>query len=150
MSIFKQAQNAFAAGREELANQVSRFKNKKFMEATVSICAYIAMASDGVDAEEKKKMMAFIKNSDELKVFDSLEIINFFNKRVEVFEFDHDVGKGEAMKFIVQLKDDASAAQLAVRVGVAVGKSDGDFDAAEKNAVKEICIALGLEPSMYQ
>ncbi|MGL5291973.1 MAG: tellurite resistance TerB family protein, partial [Vibrionaceae bacterium] len=131
-------------------NQVSRFKNKKFMEATVSICAYIAMASDGVDAEEKKKMMAFIKNSEELKVFDSLEIINFFNKRAEVFEFDQDVGKGEAMKFIAQLKDDASAAQLAVRVGVAVAKSDGDFDAAEKNAVKEICIALSLEPSMYQ
>ncbi|MGL6176324.1 MAG: Tellurium resistance protein TerB, partial [Vibrionaceae bacterium] len=68
MSIFKQAQNALAAGREELANQVSRFKNKKFMEATVSICAYIAMASDGADADEKKKMMAFIKNSEELKV----------------------------------------------------------------------------------
>ncbi|MGL4734797.1 MAG: tellurite resistance TerB family protein [Enterovibrio sp.] len=150
MSIFKQAQNALAAGREELANQVGRFKNKKFMEATVSICAYIAMASDGADADEKKKMMAFIKNSEELKVFDSLEIIEFFNKRAEVFEFDQDVGKGEAMKFIVQLKDDESAAQLAVRVGVAVGKSDGDFDAAERNAVKEICIALGLEPSLYQ
>lgn len=150
MSIFKQAQNALAAGREELANQVSRFKNKKFMEATVSVCAYIAMASDGADADEKKKMMAFIKNSEELKVFDSLEIIEFFNKRAEVFEFDQDVGKGEAMRFIVQLKDDESAAQLAVRVGVAVGKSDGDFDAAERNAVKEICIALGLEPSQYQ
>lgn len=150
MSFFDKAKQALQNGRTELVTQVSRFKNKKFLEGTVSICAYIAMASNGADSEEKQKMMAFIKQSEELKVFDSTEIIGFFNKRTAAFEFDVDVGKGEAMKYIVALKSDDGAAQLALRVGVAVAKSDGDFDSNEKAAVKEICHALGLDPSEYQ
>jgi len=150
MSFFDRAKKALVSGRAELATQVSRFKNKKFLEGTVSVCAYIAMASSGAGAEEKQKMMAFIKNSEELKVFDSSEIIEFFNKRTAAFEFDTDIGKGEAMKFIVALKGDDGAAQLALRVGIAVAKSDGDFDSSEKEAVKEICHALGFDPSEYQ
>ncbi|UNP89269.1 tellurite resistance TerB family protein [Aeromonas encheleia] len=150
MSFFDRAKQALMQGRTELTNQVTRFKNKKFMEGTVSVCAYIAMASNGADSSEKQKMMAFVKASDELKVFDSSEVIEFFNKRAASFEFDTDIGKGEAMKYIVALKSDEGAAQLALRVGVAVAKSDGDFNDAEKAAVREICHALGFDPSEYQ
>ena len=120
------------------------------MEGTVAVCAFIAAASNGVSSEEKQKMVGFIKNSDELKVFDTNEVIAFFQKIISGFEFDADIGKGEALKYIVALKSDGGAAQLALRVGVAVAKSDGDFDEYEKAAVKEISLALGLDPSDYQ
>lgn len=149
MSFFNKVRNAVNSSRTELANQVSRFKNKKFMEGTVAVCAYIAAASNGVSSEEKQKMIGFIKSSDELKVFDSNEVIDFFQKIISGFEFDADIGKGEALKYIVALKSDDGAAQLALRVGVAVAKSDGDFDEAEKTAVKEISVALGLNSSDF-
>lgn len=150
MSFFNKVRSAVNAGRTELANQVTRFKNRKFMEGTVAVCAFIAAASNGVSSEEKQKMIGFIKNSDELKVFDTDEVITFFQKIVSGFEFDADIGKGEALKYIVALKDDAGAVQLALRVGVAVAKSDGDFDQDEQAAVKEICLALGLNPLDFQ
>ncbi|WP_426576442.1 tellurite resistance TerB family protein [Xenorhabdus stockiae] len=149
MSFLNKIKSAFSAGREELTNQVGRFKNKKFMEGTVAVCAHVAMASNGVSSEEKQKMVGFIKSSPELKVFDTTEIIDFFNKLVSSYEFDADIGKGEAMKYIMALKQQPEAAQLALRVGIAVAKSDGDFDNDEKNAAREICTALGFVPADF-
>ncbi|MFM5185751.1 tellurite resistance TerB family protein [Aeromonas veronii] len=150
MSFFDKVRKTFSEGRAELVAQVGRFKNKKFMEGTVAVCAYIATSSKGADSGEKQKMMGFIKNSDELKVFDTSEVIAFFKKLEDGYQFDADIGKGEMMKYILALKGDEGAAQLSLRVGVAVAKSDGDFDDAEKQAVKEICMALGFDPSEYQ
>ncbi|KQN55018.1 Tellurium resistance protein TerB [Erwinia sp. E602] len=149
MSFLNKVKGAFNSGREELTKQVSRFKNKKFMQGTVAVCARIAVASDGVSADEKQKMIGFLRNSEELKVFDTTEVIEFFNKLVTSFDFDIEVGKGETMKYILALKDQPEAAQLAIRVGIAVGKSDGNFDADEQNAVREIAVALGFDPTIF-
>ncbi|WP_318370911.1 tellurite resistance TerB family protein [Enterobacter sp.] len=149
MSIFDKVKGALSTGREELTRQVGRFKNKKFMQGTVAVCARIAISSDGVSAEEKQKMMGFLRSSDELKVFDTKEVIDFFNKLVSSFDFDMEIGKGETMKYILALKDQPEAAQLALRVGIAVAKSDGNFDADEQKSAREIAVALGFEPAEF-
>ncbi|WP_039057618.1 tellurite resistance TerB family protein [Enterobacter sp. Bisph1] len=149
MSFFNKVKGALNSGREELTRQVGRFKNKKFMQGTVAVCVRIAVSSDGVSAEEKQKMMSFLRASEELKVFDTSEVIEFFNKLVASFEFDVEIGKGEAMKYILALKDQPEAAQLALRVGIAVAKSDGDFDADEQHAAREIALSLGFEPAEF-
>lgn len=150
MSFFDKVKSAISTGRTELTNQVGRFKNRKFMEGTVATCAHIAMASNGAGAEEKQKMILFIKQSPELNVFDTNEVIQFFNKLVTSYEFDTDIGKGEAMKYIMVLKSQPEAAQLALRVGIAVAKSDGVFDPMEEAAAREICAALGFSPTDFQ
>lgn len=149
MSIFDKVKGALSTGREELTRQFGRFKNKKFMQGTVAVCARIAVSSDGVSAEEKQKMMGFLRSSDELKVFDTKEVIDFFNKLVSSFDFDMEIGKGETMKYILALKDQPEAAQLALRVGIAVAKSDGNFDADEQKSAREIAVALGFEPAEF-
>ncbi|WP_026878874.1 tellurite resistance TerB family protein [Ignatzschineria larvae DSM 13226] len=149
MSFLNKIKEGFKSGRDELTRQVSRFKNQKFMQGTVAICAYVAMASDGVSPEEKHKMMGFLRTSPELSIFDTNEVIEFFNKIVASYDFDMDIGRGEAMKYIVNLKNQPEAAQLAVRVGIAVGKSDGDFDQYEQNAVTEIIAALSLDAESF-
>jgi tellurite resistance protein TerB len=47
------------------------------MQGTVAVCARIAVASDGVSAEEKQKMIGFLRASEELKVFETTEVIDF-------------------------------------------------------------------------
>ncbi|HHR1139441.1 TPA: tellurite resistance TerB family protein, partial [Klebsiella aerogenes] len=114
MGLFDKVKSTFTASREELVKQVGRYKNKKFMQGTVAVCARIAVSSDGVSAEEKQKMMGFLRSSEEMKVFDTNEVIDFFNKLVSSFDFDMEIGKGETMKYILALKDQPEAAQLAV------------------------------------
>ena len=149
MSFFNKVKGAFNASRDELTKQVGRFKNKKFMQGTVAVCARIAVASDGVSSEEKQKMIGFLHASDELKVFETTEVIEFFNKLIASFEFDVEIGKGETMKYILALKDQPEAAQLAIRVGIAVAKSDGDFDQDEQKVVREIVAALGFDAAEF-
>ncbi|CAM3791467.1 tellurite resistance TerB family protein [Rahnella bruchi] len=149
MSFLDKMKGALNAGRDELTKQVGRFKNKKFLQGTVAVCARIAVTSDGVSSEEKQKMIGFLQVSPELKVFETKEVIAFFNELVTSFSFDYEIGKGETMKYILALKDQPEAAQLAVRVGIAVAKSDGDFDESEKMAVREIALALGFTPAEF-
>ncbi|UDG80833.1 hypothetical protein GFV14_00313 [Candidatus Hartigia pinicola] len=149
MSFFNTLKDAINSSRSELTKQVSRFKNKKFMQGTVAICARIAIASDGVSSEEKQKMLSFLRSSDELKVFDTNEVMNFFNKLITNFDFDSEIGKGETMKYILAMKDQPEEAQLAIRVGIAVAKSDGDFNNDEKESVREIITLLGFKPSDF-
>ncbi|MCY4763974.1 tellurite resistance TerB family protein [Klebsiella aerogenes] len=149
MGLFDKVKSTFTASREELVKQVGRFKNKKFMQGTVAVCARIAVSSDGVSAEEKQKMIGFLRSSEEMKVFDTNEVIDFFNKLVSSFDFDMEIGKGETMKYILALKDQPEAAQLAVRVGIAVGKSDGNFDPDEQAAAREIIAALGFSAEEF-
>ncbi len=149
MSILKGIKDAFSSGRDELTKQVGRFKNQKFMQGTVAVCARIAVSSDGISSEEKQKMLGFIQASPELKVFDTKEVITFFNSVTAFFDFDLEVGKGETMKYILALKSKPEEAQLAIRVGIAVAKSDGNFDEDEKKAVREICAALGFDSAEF-
>lgn len=149
MGLFNKVKSTLSASRVELVKQVGRFKNKKFMQGTVAVCARIAVSSDGVSAEEKQKMMGFLRSSEEMKVFDTNEVIDFFNKLVSSFDFDMEIGKGETMKYILALKDQPEAAQLAVRVGIAVGKNDGNFDPDEQAATREIIAALGFNAEEF-
>ncbi|MEM6159607.1 tellurite resistance TerB family protein [Erwinia sp. P6884] len=145
MSFFNKVMGAVKSGREELSKQVGRFKNRTFLEGTIAVCARIAIASNGVSAEEKQKMIGFLRNSPELSVFDNEEVIAVFEKMVKSYDFDFEIGKGETMKYILALKNKPEQAQLAVRVGIAIAKSDGDFDDNEKKSVREIIAALGLQ-----
>jgi tellurite resistance protein TerB len=132
-----------------LQDEVKKFKNKDFMEATVAGCAMVAFADGVVKSEEKAKMAGFIQRNDALKIFDLSKVISTFDKYVQGFEFDYSIGKGEALKAISKIKKNPEEARLLVRVCCAIGASDGDFDPAEKRTVSEICRELGLNPGEF-
>ena len=139
-----------AKAREALTTEVSKFKNKNFMEATAAACAMIAAADGEVSSSEKLKMTGFINNSPELKVFNLSDVIKAFNDSVSKFEFDYQIGQAEALKVINKIKGNDGAARLLVRVACAIGASDGNFDQKEKAACRQICLELGLNPADFE
>jgi tellurite resistance protein TerB len=139
-----------AKAREALTTEVSKFKNKNFMEATAAACAMIAAADGEVSSSEKMKMTGFINNSPELKVFNLSDVIKAFNDSVSKFEFDYQIGQAEALKVINKIKGNDGATRLLVRVACAIGASDGNFDQKEKAACRQICLELGLNPADFE
>lgn len=139
-----------AQAREALTAEVCKHKNRKFMEATANGCAMVAVASNGAGPEEKQKMIGFINNSPELKVFSLTDVLAVFNDAMSKFEFDPQIGQAEALKVIGRIKDNEGAARLLVRVTCSVGASDGDFDEKEKAACRLICMELGLSPADFE
>ncbi|SDJ54163.1 tellurite resistance TerB family protein [Salipiger marinus] len=135
--------------RAKMAAEVSKFKNKAFMEAAVSGCALVAAADGSIDSAEKQKMAGFIQRSEELKHFDMRQVIEVFQKAAGDFEFDHAIGKATALKTIGKIKGNDEQARLLVRIVCAIGAADGDFDAKERAVVAEIAHELGLDPAEF-
>ncbi|WP_239617511.1 tellurite resistance TerB family protein [Cohnella mopanensis] len=141
MSTFSQRLSSM---RQGLKDQVTKFKNKDFMDAVVAGCAIVAAADGKIDASEKQKMVGYINHNEELKVFEMAKVIERFNYFTNQFDFDHLIGKAEAMKPILKFKDKPDVARVVVSVCCAIGAADGDFDELEKNVVREICRAVNL------
>jgi tellurite resistance protein TerB len=137
------------AARNRLADEVTKFKNREFMEAVVAGCALVAASDGSIDSVEKQKMVGFIQHSDELKVFDLSDVIGTFNNVCSKFEFDAEIGKAEALRMAGKLRTKPDAARLMVRVCCAVGSADGNFDQSERAACRLICTELGLNPADF-
>lgn len=144
MSFFDTLKEKAGEARAKLTTEIGKFKNREFMEACVAGCALVAAADGSIDSSEKQKMMKFIQQSDELKVFDTKDVITFFSKIADNFEFDNEIGKAEALKVIGKLRSKPDAARLMVRVCCAIGSADGDFDDKEKQMVREMCRDLNI------
>ncbi|MBZ5792237.1 tellurite resistance TerB family protein [Burkholderia contaminans] len=139
-----------AKARETLTTEVAKFKNRTFMESVVNACALISAADGEIKSEEKTKMVGFISNSPELKVFNLADVIKVFNDACAKFEFDFQIGQAEALKAISKVKGKDGEARLLVRVACAIGASDGNFDDHEKAACRLICLELGLNPADFE
>ena len=140
--------NATAA-RDKLSVQVSKYKNREFMDAVVSGCALVAAADGDISSSEKQKMVGFIQRSKELKAFDEKDVIKSFNAICDQFEFDPQIGRAQALRSISQLRKKEEAARLLVRVCCAIGSADGNFDDSERAACRTLCNELGLNPGDF-
>jgi len=134
---------------DTLTNEIKKFQNKNFMEATTAACAIVAAADGSIDSDEKQKMAGFIKMNDSLNIFDMNTVIKSFNKFVDGLEFDHGIGFDACMKAIEKIADDFEAGRLLVRVACAIGAADGDFDDQEKEVVRKICKTCNQNPNDF-
>lgn len=132
-----------------LKNEVTKIRNKSFLEAVVAGCALVAYADGVARPEEKQKMMGFLRNSEVLSVFSADEVIVIFDKYAKQFEFDHQIGQASALQAVAKVKSKEDEARLMVRVCCAIGAADGNFDDNEKAIVRKICAELGLNPKDF-
>ena len=135
--------------RSKLTSEVSKFRNREFMEAVVAACAMVAAADGHIAPEEKRKMIGFLQRADEMKHFDTAQVVAFFEKIAGNYEFDGEIGKAEALKVIGRVRSKPEQARMVVRVACVIGASDGNFDEDEKAAVRAICTDLGLPASDF-
>ncbi|WP_295455012.1 tellurite resistance TerB family protein [uncultured Thiodictyon sp.] len=132
-----------------LKDEAARFRSKTFMNACTAGCAIIANADGDVSAEEKRKMMAFMKTSDVLSLYDTADVIKSFDGHCAKYEFDSQIGEAEALSVVAGIKGKPAEARLLVRACCVIAGADGNFDEAERAAVTRICHELGLEPSEF-
>ena len=147
--VFAKFGDFLSSVKTGMATELTKYKNKTFLDAIVAGCTMIAAADGVISPEEKRKMMGYLQINEDLKVFDIDVVIGKFEGYVAKYDFDAEIGKGECLKSISSIKNDKSACQLLVRVCCAIGAADGDFDSGEKQAVRDICKTLDLNPDDF-
>lgn len=144
--LFKRGEQAAS----DLKQGVLKFKNKNFLRASIAGGFMVAAADGSIDPEEKKKLKAFIEHDESLSVFDGGDIVEIFNEFSNHYDFDVDMGKAQALKTISKISGNEEQSKFLIRMIVAIGASDGDFDEDEKTVVRTICAELGLNPAQFE
>jgi len=134
----------------ELKTEALKFKNKDFMNAAMAGSALIAMADGSISSEEKQKMVKFIESHDALSIFTTNDVIKSFQDYVGQLEFDKDIGEAKAYQTIGKMKSNVEAARLLVRMVIAIGAADGNFDAQEQAIAARIAKELNLNPAEFE
>ena len=102
------------------------------------------------DPSDKIKMIKFIEHNDALSVFSTKDVVTAFQDFVGQIEFDKDIGDAAAYKALAKMKSDNEAARLLIRMIIAIGSSDGNFDVDEKKIAGKIARELGLNPAEFE
>jgi stress response protein SCP2/tellurite resistance protein len=126
-----------------------RYKSQDVLDAVVAACALVSMADGHLDPSERQKMIDFVNQSEELRVFDPQKVIQKFNSTVSRIEHDPMMGRAEAFRALAKIRTKPEMARLIARYGIAIGYADGNFDNNEKQTVADICRELGLNPAEF-
>lgn len=126
-----------------------KYKSQDVLEAVVAACALVGTADGRLDQTERQKMIEFVNQSEELRVFDTNKVIQQFNVYVQKMERDPIIGRAEAFKALGRVRTKPEIARLVARYCIAIGYADGHFDQNEQKAVADICYELGLNPNEF-
>lgn len=149
MSFWDNLKDKVSSMSASLQTNISKFKNAEFANGTMAMCALIAGADGDISGQEKGKIATLITQNEMLKIFPAAELKQKFDHFCDKIIADYDFGKVEAIQAISKLKSKPDQARAVIQVGIIIGGADGNFDAAEKRAVKEACNAVGISPSDF-
>lgn len=144
MSFFNSLKQSVTSAANSMNSELKKFRSKDLLQAIVAGSTMIAYADGMVTAEEKQKLLGFVRSSEQLSVFESDKVIETFNQYLTRFDFDATIGTGEALQKIGAFKGKPEA-ELIVRVCLAIAKADGNIDDKERQALGQICQSLGLD-----
>ncbi len=150
MSFWNNLKEQAGSLAKNLSTEVSKFKNTDFANAAMAVCSLVAAADGSIDPSEKQKTTALIINNTVLSIFPPTELKTKFDFFCDKLTRDYDFGKIDAIQAISKLKSKPDQARAIIQIGIIIGSSDGNFDQAEKKALREACLAAGISPSDYE
>ncbi len=130
--------------------ELERHRRRPFLEAVSAACALVATADGEVSFSERARLDAVIDSLSELRLFDPHEVVNAFDAHVETLSGADGNGRAELLEKVGAGNRADGAADLLLRISVAVSLADGRDSSAERAAIGEICDALGLDESVAE
>ncbi|MDP3506953.1 MAG: TerB family tellurite resistance protein [Candidatus Melainabacteria bacterium] len=137
MGFFDNLKNAGT----ELATRAKQFQNTNFKEATIAIVALIAAADGSISTEEKASVAQAIVSIEALKVFKARDLGDLFNRYCD--DAVNQFARLDLIKKVQKLQGNSDSAITAIKIGIIVANSDGNFSKEEKDVVRELLRATG-------
>ncbi|MDX1655394.1 MAG: tellurite resistance TerB family protein [Candidatus Competibacteraceae bacterium] len=149
MGFFDDVKARYQEVSANIAKEVGKFKNRKFMEAAVASSVLITYADGQARPEEKQGMLQFFRTSDAMKHFDAQEVKTLYETYCAKVADDFDFGKMDLMQVVGKLRGQEAESRALVRLCIIIGNKDGDFDQREKEVAREIARDLKLDPTEF-
>lgn len=134
----------FRTARETLRNSLSRFRNRQFLDATMAATALVATADGEVTFSELSALDAVLESVQDLQIYDPHIAVDIYKDFADAIANDPEAGRRDAMMAVKKIAGNHDAADLVIRVAVAISKADGELTADERGTINELCAELGV------
>lgn len=136
--------------RQTIHDTLERHRQQPFLEAAMAACALVAMADGEISLSERTRVDDILEAIDRLSLFDVHDAVDRFNAFAEAIRADPKKGRMDALDAVAEMADDTEAADLLVRVCLAVSEADGEYAPGERDQIVAVCGRLGLTLSDYE
>lgn len=127
--------------------QVDRYKNRPFLNASMAACALIATSNGKVSFCQRMRVDQILETLDRLRVFDPHEGVELFNEFVDQILTCPKTGHEKVLTAVTSHAKEKSVAELLIRVCMAVSESDGEISLPEQLEIVSLCSVLGVKPN---
>jgi len=128
-----------------IRRQVLKLRDRNLLEGAMAASALVAMADHRIRLEEDLAVGAVLNNLELLQVYDPELALSLHTGFVDRLRSDYPKGRELAMDTVRRCRGDIEAAELLVKVGIAIAKADADFAPEELQVIEDICEAVGIE-----
>ncbi len=142
MGWFNQVTNAVAGGRRQFAQMSSR----KVAEGSMAVAAVVATSDNELELVEQQAVANYIQENPAFSAFDPDQLAQMFETYAQKCLTGGVFGRMTPMAALKKLSK--QEAREAIQAGVAIASAD-EFEPEEKQAIRDICNAVGLSPSEF-
>ena len=134
----------FRTARETLRNSLSRIRNRQFLDATMAATALVATADGEVTFSELSALDTVLESIQDLQIYDPHLAVDKYKDFADAIADDPESGRRNAIAAVHKIAGDADAAELVIRVAVAISKADGELSPQEAKSISDLCETLGV------
>ncbi|NIP14198.1 MAG: hypothetical protein GWM88_05485 [Pseudomonadales bacterium] len=132
-----------------LGTGFARFKDRRFLEASMAASALVAMADAHVHLSEQLAVDRVLENIERLNVFDPRKAIDLHRQFVHAMRANSGEGQDWALEAIGRFRGNEEAADLLIRIARYTAHADQDLSGSELMAIRRLCRELGVDPEPY-
>ena len=132
------------AGVDTWVDALEPGQDRAFLEAAMGASALMAWADQDISLNETAARDFCLSTIHRLQAFDPEVATAVFNQYVEALHHTPQQAKTQILDAVAAFAGDEQARMLIISIGVAIGKSDYEFSAAEQGVIHELCDVLGM------
>ncbi len=142
-SIKSAVGGAVGGATEFFSNEAAKYTDWAYADAIVAIAAGVASADGELEAEERQGFADLLKKNEVLARYDRAKMAKRYD---ELGAKGLDVVSREDLYAVVEkIAGDKSKLSSAIRFGVFIAKSDGDFEQPEGAFLLDLCARHGID-----
>ncbi|WP_280387385.1 tellurite resistance TerB family protein [Nocardia wallacei] len=123
-------------------------RHSVFRDAAVGVCTLVS-ATGAADPAERSRVADRIGSTPALNHFPSQELRTLFEDNWRRVTLDPAFGRAYVLQQVARATGRPAQARAAVRVGLEIAESAGEFDTREAAALRECCRVLRLAPAEF-
>ncbi len=135
-----------ASLRNDYRLHMTRHRNRPFLKAVMAACSLAAVADGEVSFSERMRLDQILQTLEELKIFDPHEAVDLFNGYSAAILASPEGGRKEALKAVQAVTQNPDAAELLIRICLAVAEAKGEKGLINQIEIVMLCTILGAEP----